>query len=346
MTTTIHEIQRAIDALEREKRKILNTVADGDKITRLYLRVSSTKQSREGMSIEAQAVRVINHCLQSGLPLTNPDAIRELATEYSFGRVSKARQDEIAQELLALHTYLDVESASKVDWFRRPMGQRLYCELRRGDTIVVAAFDRAFRSITDAIGTIGMLRKIGTNDMTVGLHVLDTGTAIDYGSAEGQVLSAMLAYAAQKETECRSARVTASIEQRRRKGRAASSHAPLGWKFIWDHTGTGTISVVPYPPMVEAIKTFCREYYLNGVRSPELRKRYCVPNATVKYFPFHTFKLRARHGLSTQIVERVDEWTPQRVWDVIVRARQQHPCANEYTVVKWDEATGTLKELY
>jgi DNA invertase Pin-like site-specific DNA recombinase len=52
----------------------------------------------------------------------------------------------------------------------RPEGQRLLATVGKGDVIVVAKLDRAFRSAADALATLEELK-----DQGVGLHMIDLG---------------------------------------------------------------------------------------------------------------------------------------------------------------------------
>ncbi len=52
----------------------------------------------------------------------------------------------------------------------RPQGQRLLATLKRGDVVITAKLDRAFRSAADALGTLEQMKEDG-----VGLHMIDLG---------------------------------------------------------------------------------------------------------------------------------------------------------------------------
>src|SRR6476646_8903480 len=95
-----------------------------------YVRVSSDEQAESGLGLEAQRQRIRAYCEMKGL---------HLATIYEDAGVSGGKP---------LAT--------------RPAGFRLMAEARKNKPIlVVAKFDRLFRSVADAAQTIADFDKKG-----------------------------------------------------------------------------------------------------------------------------------------------------------------------------------------
>jgi putative DNA-invertase from lambdoid prophage Rac len=75
----------------------------------------------------------------------------------------------------------------------RQKGHRLLAVAKKGDVIITARFDRAFRSATDALGTLKELKQHG-----IALHTIDVGADVCGGSHSKLVLTILSAVAENK----------------------------------------------------------------------------------------------------------------------------------------------------
>jgi putative DNA-invertase from lambdoid prophage Rac len=103
-----------------------------------YLRVSTAEQAGNGDSLATQRQQVAGYAMMKGW---------DVAAFFIDGGVS-----------------------GSVPLAERPEGRRLLEAVARGDVIITAKLDRAFRSAADALGTLEELK-----DQGVGLHMIDLG---------------------------------------------------------------------------------------------------------------------------------------------------------------------------
>jgi DNA invertase Pin-like site-specific DNA recombinase len=71
---------------------------------------------------------------------------------------------------LAPELFVDAGVSGSVPLADRPQGKRLLEVVEKGDVIVTAKLDRAFRSAADALGTLEEMK-----DQGVALHMIDLG---------------------------------------------------------------------------------------------------------------------------------------------------------------------------
>ena len=87
-----------------------------------YARVSTDRQSSEGVSLAEQEHRIRARCAENGWTLE--------------------------------HVYVDAGVSGSTPLGKRPQGARLLAMLRPGDVMIAAKMDRVFRSASDALVTI------------------------------------------------------------------------------------------------------------------------------------------------------------------------------------------------
>jgi DNA invertase Pin-like site-specific DNA recombinase len=119
--------------------------------------------------------------------------------------------------------YVDPAVSASIGWFERPNGARLWANLMPGDHIVLATFDRAFRSVLDLCLSIPMLKE---REVTV--HFLDFG--VDTSSHAGNMLMKMLAAVKEYERVCMMERVAAITEWKKIHKVPYGNSRPHGWK--------------------------------------------------------------------------------------------------------------------
>jgi len=153
---------------------------------------------------------------------------QELSLIAQQERVRKAHAYEIDMERVGAETaihapFVDQDTSRSLPLFERPAGRRMLMELRRGDTVVVTRFDRAFGGPHDALGVINVLNRAGVSLTILDQPGFDTATPI------GQMLVAMLGTIARIEIDAASQR-TRDVQQSQRERGFATAAVCNGWK--------------------------------------------------------------------------------------------------------------------
>lgn len=118
----------------------------------------------------------------------------------------------------------------------RPVFDRLLIELEAGDTLVVWALDRAFRSALDAISVAKVLRERGIHLKIVSLH-MDTSTPA------GRFVYTLLAALAEFERDNLAERTRQGLSAARQRGKTLGRPFKLGTADIaWARTMLDTDS--------------------------------------------------------------------------------------------------------
>jgi DNA invertase Pin-like site-specific DNA recombinase len=159
-----------------------------------YIRVSTSDQAREGVSLDAQRERLAAYCAMRGLTLVDI-----IADEGISGTIPLSER---------------AGGAKLLDLAKR----RVVTE------VVALKLDRLFRNAHDALGKMAMWDKAN-----VGLHLIDMGgAAVDTRSAIGRMMLTMMAGFAQFERDLISERTAASLQFKKRQ-RAVYGPVPLGF---------------------------------------------------------------------------------------------------------------------
>lgn len=117
---------------------------------------------------------------------------------------------------------VDDAISSKVDLLDRPAGQHLLTILDRGDMIVVAKYNRAFRSAADCERTLDRLNEAGIRIVFLDLN-------IDTSTANGRMLAGILAVVSRHERDLRGDTTKDAMRELRRQHRPFTKPPP-GWK--------------------------------------------------------------------------------------------------------------------
>jgi putative DNA-invertase from lambdoid prophage Rac len=128
-----------------------------------YVRVSTAEQANGGDSLETQRQQIIGYSMMKGW---------RVAEIFVEGGVS-----------------------GSIPLAERPEGARLLAAAGKGDVIITARLDRAFRSASDALGTLEELKAIG-----VGLHMIDLGGDV-CGNGISKLVFTILSAVAENERE-------------------------------------------------------------------------------------------------------------------------------------------------
>ena len=154
-----------------------------------YARVSTDRQSSEGVSLAEQEHRIRARCAENGWTLE--------------------------------HVYVDAGVSGSTPLGKRPQGARLLAMLRPGDVMIAAKMDRVFRSASDALVTIEgfKLRKIG-------LWLLDLGGDVS-GDGISKLICGILSNVAEFERDLCAERIRDAKRNLRRCNRHQGGKRPF-----------------------------------------------------------------------------------------------------------------------
>ena len=157
-----------------------------------YVRVSTTRQVEEGLSLEVQRRQVEGYALMHGMVVD-----RVFVEEGVSGSVPLAE---------------------------RPAGGALMALLVRGDAVIAAKLDRAFRSALDALQVVQEFRERG-----VALHLLDIGG--DIANGHGKLFMTIVAAFAEAERDRIRERITDVKRDQRGRSRFLGGKRPFGYQI-------------------------------------------------------------------------------------------------------------------
>lgn len=157
-----------------------------------YVRVSTSEQAREGVSLEAQRTKIEGYCAANHVKL-----VGVFSDEGISGRKTANRPG--------------LEDAL-----------RRVCELK--GTLVVYSLSRLARSTSDALAMAGRLEKCGAQLVSLVEHV-DTTTPT------GRFFFTVMASLAALESEINGERVSTAMQHKKSKGEQWCHHAPFGFSW-------------------------------------------------------------------------------------------------------------------
>ena len=160
---------------------------------------------------------------------------------YGYGRASTKKQEDSPEtqkdkmtQYAKLHSlgnvtfFVDAAKSGKIAWEDREGGRALFGRLKRGDHIIIAKLDRAFRRLADCVVVLERFEKMG-----IKLHVVNLlGGAIDLSSPMGRFLIHILAAFAELERAFISERTKDGLANKKKRG-MAHTHYP-GYGFRWE----------------------------------------------------------------------------------------------------------------
>lgn len=187
-----------------------------------YVRVSTEQQAQDGVSLEAQKVRIQAHCVALDIKLV----------------------EIIADE---------AESAKSLD---RPGVQRALKMLRldEADALIVMKLDRLTRSVKD-LGHLCEEYFCSAKDWSL----LSVSDAIDTRSASGKLILNVLTSVAQWEREAIGDRTREAMKHMKAQGVILGA-APYGWKYIDELDAHGRRKLVESTEEQKGIKGICELY--------------------------------------------------------------------------------------
>ncbi len=187
-----------------------------------YVRVSTDQQSTEGVSLDAQKIKLQAHCTAQDIDLV---------------------------ELIA-------DEGASAKSMERPGLQRALKMLRmnQADALVVVKLDRLTRSVKD----LGFLCENYFGEGTP-WSLLSVSDAIDTRSASGKLILNVLTSVAQWEREAISDRTKEAMQHLKSQGVMLGA-APYGWKYVEEVDTHGRRKVVENPEEQAGIKRVCELY--------------------------------------------------------------------------------------
>lgn len=142
--------------------------------------------------------------------------------EYQFAALKEYCERNLAQYTLRWPPFFDMGVSGGVSLCKRPAGADLNGCLRRNDHLVIAKFDRAFRSMEDGMRTISLFEKRG-----IFVHVIDMG--LDMTTPVGKLMARHLMSFAQFERELTSVRTKEGLRVARKYVITGGDREPIGW---------------------------------------------------------------------------------------------------------------------
>jgi len=165
-----------------------------------YTRVSHEESVKSGISFAAQEDSILG-CCQWKIRTEDPTTV--------WGGV-----------------FQDAAISAKVPFLKRPAGKKLHAMLKRGDHVIVARLDRAFRRVKDCYDTVLVWDSMG-----VRVHFLDMG--LDTGTHVGRMMMGMLAVVAEFEHARICERNREAALRRKNKNIPVGKPPPkIGWKYV------------------------------------------------------------------------------------------------------------------
>lgn len=197
------------------ERAIRRALAEADTPSRVYgyVRVSTAQQVDEGQSLDVQQRTIQGYCQMHGLTLDKTFIERGVSGSKPLGD--------------------------------RPQGKALLAALKPGDTAIVTALDRAFRSALDSLQTLEQMQKA-----RIALHVVGLGGDVSSNGSNitSRLVFGILSHVAQFEKERLAERVAEVKADQRKQGRYLGGRKPFGYRVGDDG------ELVPIPEQQAAIK--------------------------------------------------------------------------------------------
>ena len=184
-----------------------------------YVRVSTDQQALEGVSLDAQQVRIRAHCVSQDIELV--DII------VDDGYSAKSLERPGIKRALALLT------------------------AKRADAIVVVKLDRLTRSVKD----LGFLCDTYFRE-GMPYSLLSVSDSIDTRSASGKLMLNVLMSVAQWEREAISERTQEAMAELKRRG-IRTGGAGYGWQWSQEPDESGRKQLIPHPQEQAAVRRIC-----------------------------------------------------------------------------------------
>jgi putative DNA-invertase from lambdoid prophage Rac len=158
--------------------------------------VSTSEQATNGDSLQTQQQQITGYCLMKGFP--DPEFFIERGVSGS------------------------------VPFAERPEGRRVIEAADKGDVIVMSKLDRAFRSASDALGTLEEAKDRG-----IGLHMIDLGGDVT-GNGISKLVFTILAAVAEGQRDRIRERIREVKRHQASQGAYLGGKRPFGFDIVDD----------------------------------------------------------------------------------------------------------------
>ena len=170
---------------------------------------------------------------------------------------------------MQVETYLDPAVSGSMPLFQRPDGMRMFQNIQAGDHVIVAFYDRGFRSSRDLVLSMPQFEERG-----VTLHILDMG--IDTSTPFGRMFIGIMAFIKQYELENLKERMALVFDYKREHKMVLGGDRPVGYQRVgtkWAPGKRSTMRLIPWPEERELAiyAAYLREYERLSLRAIAMR---------------------------------------------------------------------------
>lgn len=171
----------------------------------MYARVSTQYQADHGLSPEAQ---------------------EEMMLRYAKFRFADGIDNQTGKPVtLRQPAAVDPAVSASTPFIQRPAGRKLWELLEPGDYLMVATFDRLFRSVADFVDVIRMMKERQIRLVLLDLHV-------DAGTATGELILGVMAAVSQFHSRQTSEKTKATLAYKRKNNLPYCYSSPIGYKKV------------------------------------------------------------------------------------------------------------------
>jgi putative DNA-invertase from lambdoid prophage Rac len=186
-----------------------------------YSRVSTSEQADEGVSLAAQQQQIAGYAMMKG---------------WSVGE-----------------HFVERGVSGSVPFVDRPEGKRLFEVVSKGDVIITAKLDRAFRDARDALTVLEELKAQG-----VGLHMIDLGGDV-IGNGVSRMVFTILAAVAEGERDRIRERIRDAKRHLTSQGVFSGGKRPFGYDVVLDGETSRLVRNEAEMAVIQRMKTMRRD---------------------------------------------------------------------------------------
>lgn len=192
----------------------------------IYIRVSHLDSAESGLGIEAQQDRCRN---------------------YLKFLMSKPEYAEIESAGVYVDDAVSAYRASTRELITRPQGAQLNKVLKRGDHVIFARLDRAFRWVPDFYETKERWDKRG-----ITMHFVDM--QVDMSTATGKMFAGMMAIVAQWYSDYISERTKEALAVKKANGQPVNQKSPAGLRIERDGSQNVYVPDLTQRPLLRYVR--------------------------------------------------------------------------------------------
>jgi putative DNA-invertase from lambdoid prophage Rac len=186
-----------------------------------YSRVSTSEQADEGVSLAAQQQQIAGYSMMMGW--------------------------KVAEH------FIERGVSGSIPLADRPEGKRLLATVGKGDVIVTAKLDRAFRSAADALAVLKECKADG-----IGLHMIDLGGDVT-GNGISKMVFTILAAVAEGERDRLRERIRDAKRHLASQGVYSGGKRPFGYDVVQDGDVSRLVPNATEMAVIERMKAMRRD---------------------------------------------------------------------------------------